>query len=156
MDDENVCHLNDMLMKLELYNYRLEQEIYRNGLTISKAYEYATKLASSNFNFGTYLYAMMNQYSMGSTVKSCDVNIKFFISICEKNLYIKYLYDLAFKYYKNKMYRKAFLLYLELSEGGSEKAQINTALLLDNYHIFIDKDFQKFLTYKFYYLHNHI
>lgn len=38
MDDENVCHLNDMLMKLELYNYRLEQEIYRNGLTISKAY----------------------------------------------------------------------------------------------------------------------
>ena len=38
MDEDNVCHLNDMLMRLELYNYRLEQEIYRNGLTISKAY----------------------------------------------------------------------------------------------------------------------
>ena len=135
---------------LLIENYKKDKKLIEKD--VSKAYEYATKLASSNFNFGTYLYAMMNQYSMGSTVKSCDVNIKFFISICEKNLYIKYLYDLAFKYYKNKMYRKAFLLYLELSEGGSEKAQINTALLLDNYHIFIDKDFQKFLTYKFYYM----
>jgi hypothetical protein len=95
---------------------------------------------------------MMNQYSMGSSIKSCDINIKFFISICENSLYMRYLYDLAFKYYKNKMYRKALLLYLELSAGGSEKARINTALLLDNYHIFIDKDFQKFLTYKFYYM----
>ena len=135
---------------LLIENYKKDKKLIEKD--VSKAYEYATKLASSNFNFGTYLYAMMNQYSMGSTVKSCDVNIKFFISICEKNLYTKYLYDLAFKYYKNKMYRKAFLLYLELSEGGSEKAQINTALLLDNYHIFIDKDFQKFLTYKFYYM----
>ena len=50
------------------------------------------------------------------------------------------------------MYRKAFLIYLELAEGGSEAAQINTALLLNNYHIFIDKDFQKYLTYKFYYM----
>ena len=119
---------------------------------ISKAYDYASKLASKSFNFGTYFYAMMNQYSLGSSVKSCDINIKFFISICDKNLYNKYLYDLAFKYYKNKMYRKAFLLYLELAEGGAEPAQINTALLLNNYHIFIDKDFQKFLTYKFYYM----
>ena len=135
---------------LLIENYKKDKKLIEKD--VSKAYEYATKLASSNFNFGTYLYAMMNQYSMGSTVKSCDVNIKFFISICEKNLYTKYLYDLAFKYYKNKMYRKAFLLYLELSEGGSEKAQINTALLLDNYHIFIDKDFQPFLIYKFYYM----
>ena len=119
---------------------------------ISKAYDYASKLASKSFNFGSYFYAMMNQYSLGSSIKSCDINIKFFISICDKNLYNKYLYDLAFKYYKNKMYRKAFLLYLELAEGGAEPAQINTALLLNNYHIFIDKDFQKFLTYKFYYM----
>ena len=119
---------------------------------VDKAYEQVSKLAAVNFNFGTYLYAMMNQYSIGSTIKSCDINIKFFISICEKSLYNKYLYDLAFKYYKNKMYRKAFLLYLELAEGGSEQALINTALLLDNYNIFIDKDFQKYLTYKFYYM----
>ena len=118
----------------------------------SKAYSHASSLASKDFSFGTYFYAMMNQYSIGASIKSCDINIKFFISICEKNLYIKYLYDLAKKYYKNKMYRKAFLLYLELAEGGSEAAQINTALLLNNYNIFIDKDFQNYLTYKYYYL----
>jgi len=135
---------------LLIENYKNDKKLIEKD--VSKAYDYASKLASSNFNFGTYLYAMMNQYSMGSSIKSCDINIKFFISICENSLYIKYLYDLAFKYYKSKMYRKAFLLYLELAEGGSEKAQINTALILNNYNIFIDKDFQKFLTYKFYYM----
>ena len=135
---------------LLIENYKKDKKLKEKE--IDKAYEQVSKLAALNFNFGTYLYAMMNQYSIGSTIKSCDINIKFFISICEKSLYNKYLYDLAYKYYKNKMYRKAFLLYLELAEGGSEQAQINTALLLDNYHIFIDKDFQKFLTYKFYYM----
>jgi len=118
----------------------------------TKAYNHASNLAAKDFSFGTYFYAMMNQYSIGASIKSCDINIKFFISICEKNLYIKYLYDLAFKYYKKKMYRKSFLIYLELAEGGSEAAQINTALLLNNYHIFIDKEFQKYLTYKYYYM----
>ena len=119
---------------------------------ISKAYTYASNLAGKDFAFGTYFYAMMNQYSLGASIKSCDINIKFFISICEKNLYIKYLYDYAIKFYKKKMYRKAFLIYLELAEGGSEVAQINAALLLNNYNIFKDKNFQKFLTYKFYYM----
>ena len=145
-DNSAVYDMTYLLME----NYKKDKKLAEKD--ISKAYDHASKLAAVDFTFGTYLYAMMNQYSLGSTVKSCDINIKFFISICEKNLYIKYLYDLAFKYYKNKMYRKAFLLYLELAEGGSEKAQINTALLLDNYHIFIDKDFQKFLTFKFYYM----
>ena len=117
-----------------------------------KAHNYISKLAASDFTFGNYIYAMMNQYSLGTSIKSCDINIKFFISISEKSLYIKYLYDLAYKYYKNKMYRKAFLIYLELAEGGSEPAQINLALILNNYHIFIDKDLQNFLTYKFYYM----
>ena len=135
---------------LLIENYKKDKKLIEKD--VSKAYDYVSKLAATDYTFGTYLYAMMNQYSLGSTIKSCDINIKFFISVCEKNLYNKYLYDLAFKYYKNKMYKRAFLLYLELAEGGSEKAQINTALLLDNYHIFIDKDYQKFLTYKFYYM----
>ena len=145
-DNSAVYDLAYLLME----NYKKDKKLAEKDL--SKAYDHTSKLAAVDFTFGTYLYAMMNQYSLGSTIKSCDINIKFFIAICEKNLYNKYLYDLAFKFYKNKMYRKAFLLYLELSEGGSEKAQINTALLLDNYHIFIDKDFQKFLIYKFYYM----
>ena len=117
-----------------------------------KAYNHVTKLAAQDYSFGTYFYAMMNQYSIGASIKLCDINIKFFISLSEKNLYIKYLYDLAIKYYKNRMYRKAFLIYLELAEGGSEAAQINTALLLNNYNIFKDKEFQIYLTYKFFYM----
>lgn len=133
---------------LLIENYKNDKKLIKRD--VEKAYDQVSKLAAVNFNFGTYLYAMMNQYSIGSSVKACDINIKFFISICEKSLYMKYLYDLGFKYYKNKMYRKAFLIYLELAEGGSEAAQINTALLLDNYNIFINKEYQKFLTYKFY------
>ena len=135
---------------LLIQNINNDKNLIRKDFT--KAYNHVSGLAAKDFSFGTYFYAMMNQYSIGASIKSCDINIKFFISICEKNLYIKYLYDLAMKYYKKKMYRKAFLIYLELAEGGSEAAQINTALLLNNYHIFIDKDFQKYLTYKFYYM----
>ena len=50
------------------------------------------------------------------------------------------------------MYPKVFLIYLELSEVGSETAQINSALLINNYKIFKDKNFKKFLAYKFYYM----
>ena len=39
-----------------------------------------------------------------------------------------------------------------MAEGGLETTQINTPLLLNNYPIFIDKEFQKYLTYKFYYM----
>ena len=135
---------------LLIQNQKNDKNLIEKDYT--KAYNHASGLAAKDFSFGTYLYAMMNQYSIGAAIKSCDLNIKFFISICEKNLYIKYLYDLAIKYYKNKMYRKAFLIYLELAEGGSEAAQINTALLLNNYNIFIDKEFQKYLTFKYYYM----
>ena len=135
---------------LLIQNQKNDKKLIEKDYT--KAYNHASNLAAKDFSFGTYFYAMMNQYSIGASIKSCDINIKFFISICEKNLYIKYLYDLGMKYYKNKMYRKAFLIYLELAEGGSEAAQINSALLLNDYNIFKDKEFQKYLTYKYYYM----
>ena len=135
---------------LLIQNYKGDENLITKDYV--KAHGYAQGLAAKDYSFGTYLYAMMNQYSIGSSIKSCDINIKFFISVCEKNLYTKYLYDLAFKYYIKKMYRQAFLIYLELAEGGSEPAEINAALLLDNYPIFKDKDFQKYLTYKYYYM----
>ena len=37
-DENEKYHLNDMLIKLELFNYRINQEIYRNGISLSKAY----------------------------------------------------------------------------------------------------------------------
>lgn len=38
MDDNNICHVNDILMKLELFNYKLEQKIYKDGLSVGAAF----------------------------------------------------------------------------------------------------------------------
>ena len=69
--------------------YLLIQNINNDKNLISKdytkAYNHVSSLAAKDFSFGTYFYAMMNQYSIGASIKSCDINIKFFISICEKN-----------------------------------------------------------------------
>ena len=127
-----------------------KQDIKRIKTNYEKAYKYANNLASKSLSFGTYLYAMMNQYNIGAMINSCDINLPFFKSIIGNSLYIKYLTDLAYEYYNNKMYRKSFLIYMELAELGINTGAINTAVLLDNYNIFIDKNFQKFLTYKYY------
>ncbi len=38
-DEENKCYIvNDLLPKLELYNYQLNQAIYNNGIALTKAY----------------------------------------------------------------------------------------------------------------------
>lgn len=37
-DEDGKYHLNDMLIKLELFNFRINQEIYRNGISLTKAY----------------------------------------------------------------------------------------------------------------------
>ena len=127
-----------------------KQDKNRIKTDYDKAYKYASHLASQSLSFGTYLYAMMNQYNIGAMINSCDINLPFFKSIVGNSLYIKYLTDLAYEYYNNKMYRKSFLIYMELAELGINTGAINTAILLDNYNIFIDKNFQKFLTYKYY------
>ena len=127
-----------------------KQDKNRIKTDYDKAYKYASHLSSQSLSFGTYLYAMMNQYNIGAMINSCDINLPFFKSIIGNSLYIKYLTDLAYEYYNNKMYRKSFLIYMELAELGINTGAINTAVLLDNYNIFIDKNFQKFLTYKYY------
>ena len=37
-DENNKYHLNDMLIKLELFNFRINHEIYKNGISLSKTY----------------------------------------------------------------------------------------------------------------------
>lgn len=37
-DDDGVYQLNDMLIKLDLMNYKIEQQIYKTGVTLRKAY----------------------------------------------------------------------------------------------------------------------
>ena len=92
---------------------------------------------------------MMNEYNIGSVINSCDITINFFQNVADKSITSKNNFNLANDYYLHKHYKSAFLLYLELAEEGIELGQLNTALLLKNYDIFIDKNYQKFLTVKF-------
>ena len=38
MDEDGRYYVNDMLIKLDLYTYKLEQSIYKNGISIMKSY----------------------------------------------------------------------------------------------------------------------
>ncbi len=67
MDDSNLCQVNDILMRLELYNYKLEQEIYRNGLTITKAYN-TNKCLTDNVTW-TYLEDRLKNINKKITFK---------------------------------------------------------------------------------------
>ena len=113
------------------------------------AYSYANQIAAKGHTFGTYLFAMMNEYNIGSVINSCDITINFFQNVADKSVTTKNNLNLANDYYLHKHYKSAFLLYLELAEEGIELGQLNSALLLKNYDIFIDKNYQKFLTVKF-------
>lgn len=121
------------------------------GITpdFSSAYQYAGIAADGGKTFAQYIFAMMNHYKIGSLLKVCDAYIQFFKVIAERNVYDKMKFDMAISNYYNKNYKSAALLYIELAEEGSEIGQMNAALLLKNYDIFIDKDYQKYLTYKY-------
>jgi SEL1 protein len=112
------------------------------------AYSYANQIAAKGHNFGSYIFAMMNEYNIGSVINSCDITINFFQNVADKSITSKNNFNLANDYYLHKHYKSAFLLYLELAEEGIELGQLNSALLLKNYDIFIDKNYQKFMTVK--------
>ena len=113
-----------------------------------KAYSYANQIAAKGHTFGSYIFAMMNEYNIGSLINSCDITINFFQNVADKSISSKNNFYNANEYYLNKHYKSAFLLYLELAEEGIELGQLNSALLLKNYDIFIDKNYQKFMTVK--------
>ena len=138
--DDNACY-DIMTLLLEGKN-----EIKHDYKT---AYSYANQIAAKGHTFGSYLFAMMNEYNIGSVINSCDITINFFQNVADKSITSKNNFNLANDYYLHKHYKSAFLLYLELAEEGIELGQLNTALLLKNYDIFIDKNYQKFLTLKF-------
>lgn len=123
----------------------------KDGITADypTAYKYAGIAADGGKTFAQYIFAMMNHYKIGSFIKICDVNVKFFKVISEKNTYDKYKYDLGIQSYYNQKYRSSALYYLELAEEGSETGQINFAILLSKYDIFADKNYQNYMTFKY-------
>jgi hypothetical protein len=86
----------------------------------SSAYKYANMVTLKGHTFGTYMFAMLNEYQLGSVVKTCEISIEFFKQVSERNLTAKKKFDLAYKLYKDGYYKIAALIYLELAEEGFE------------------------------------
>lgn len=49
-DEDGLYRVNDMVAKLELYTFRLEQSIYKNGIALRKAYE-ATGATTTDIDY---------------------------------------------------------------------------------------------------------
>lgn len=49
-DENGLYRVNDMVAKLELYTFRLEQDIYKNGIALRKAYE-STGAATTDIDY---------------------------------------------------------------------------------------------------------
>lgn len=84
------------------------------------AYKYSNVIASRGHTFGTHFFAMLNKYSLGSVISSCEITIEFFRAVAERSLPSKRKFDLAYKYYKEGLHKVAALLYMELAEEGHE------------------------------------
>lgn len=63
---------------------------------------------------------MLNQYQLGSIIKTCEITIEFFKAVAERNLSSKRKFDNAIKFYREGYYQVSALLHLELAEEGHE------------------------------------
>lgn len=63
---------------------------------------------------------MMNEYQLGSIVKTCEITVEFFKQVSERNLIAKRKFDTAIKMYREGFYKIAALIYIELAEEGFE------------------------------------
>ena len=86
----------------------------------ANAYKYANLVTVKGHTYGTYLFAMLNEYQLGSIIKTCEITIEFFKQVAERNLCAKRKFDLASKMYKEGYYKIAALIYIELAEEGYE------------------------------------
>ena len=115
------------------------------------AYKYASFLSNALHSFyGDYFFAMMNYYNIDShLINYCGVNLKLFKRIAEENENGLHLYTYALQLYKNKKYKNAFLILLDLAEQGYESALNSVSILLKKYTLLKDKSFQKYLFVKY-------
>lgn len=52
---------------------------------LNTAYKYGNILASSAHTFGTYMFAALNDYQLGSSVKSNMITVEFYKAVAERN-----------------------------------------------------------------------
>ena len=130
-----------------LYNI-LQINLIENNkfIDIKKAYQFSNFLTINNHLYGTYVFAMMNHYNINSALHSEELNYKFF---AERHILNRKRFDYAIKFYKDKKYKTAYLLFLELGFEGMKNCMLNAAILLIKYNIFIDKKYQNYLSKKF-------
>lgn len=69
---------------------------------------------------------MMNEYQLGSIVKTCEITVEFFKQVSERNLFAKRKFDTAIKMYREGFYKIAALIYIELAEEGFEVNIVNS------------------------------
>ncbi len=86
--DDNACY-DIMTLLLEGKN-----EIKHDYKT---AYSYANQIAAKGHTFGSYLFAMMNEYNIGSVINSCDITINFFQNVTE-NMIIPLIINLLVEF----------------------------------------------------------
>lgn len=118
-------------------------------LNIPNAYQKGNYVASQGHLYGTYMFAMMNHYQIGSFIDSCKITKEFFKNVAERSIDNLSLYTLAMKNYMNKKYAQSFLMFLDLAEMGYSKAIINVAILLRKYSILKNKKYQRYLYEKY-------
>ena len=119
--------------------------------SLTTAYKYASFLSNALHSFyGDYFFAMMNYYNIDShLINYCGVNLKLFKRIAEENENALQLYTYALQLYKNKKYKNAFLILLDLAEQGYDSALNSVSILLKKYTLLKDKSFQKYLFVKY-------
>ena len=80
---------------------------------------------------------------------NCNMNIKLYKLVAERNVLFKQLFDKAVQMYLNGQYKNALLMFIGLAEQGHTPSQLNAALILKRYDIFIDKDYQKEMSVRY-------
>lgn len=82
------------------------------------AYKYSNFIAARGHTFGTHIFGMLNDYNLGSMIKSCDITVEFYKQVAERNLVSKKRFELAIKMYMEEYYKLSALLFVQLAEEG--------------------------------------
>ena len=87
---------------------------------VGQAYKYANFITGKGHTFGTHIFAMLNQFQLGSIIKTCEITIEFFKAVSERNLISKKKFDNSIQFYKQGHLQVSALIHLELAEEGHE------------------------------------
>lgn len=127
-----ILKVNENKIKLGAINMQEDADAYYNLITLllegndeikvdyQTAYKYSNFIAARGHTFGTHIFGMMNEYNLGSMIKSCDITIEFFKQVADRNLVSKKRFELATKMYMEDYYKLSALLFIQLAEEGMD------------------------------------